>query len=376
MKSVGRSGRLGLVLTGGGARGAYQAGAIQAVAELAARLGVPCPFPVVVGCSAGAINCSFLAAHADVPFEAPQRLVALWSSLRAEQIYRTDVIALGRIGVRWLAELSLNGLIEEKHANALLDTSPLRDLLEERVPFGRVNEHIRKGKLRGVAVTAVDYCCETSRIFFQGDAEPWVRAHRSGDRAQLSLPLVMASAAIPILFPPIAHGGHYFGDGSMRNYTPLSPAIKLGADRLIVIGVQPEANPARTPGARPTIARIGGSILDAVLLDALDLDLEHLDRINRVVRTAGGETEKSLSTIETCVIRPTQDIGAIATEEVASLPRTLRHLLGGLGSPDEAAELISYLLFEPAFTRRLIDLGYQDAKAKAGELELIFRARD
>ena len=364
---------VGLVLTGGGARGAYQAGALCAIAEQAERLGVASPYPIVVGTSAGAINAAFLATHADAPLGAAGQLRAVWSDLTAGQVYRTDVFTLGQIGLRWIAELSLSGFIERRHANALLDTTPLGQLLRETLPFERIDEHLASGALRGVAVTAVDYCCGTSRTFFQGPAAPWTRFRRYGERARIGLPHVLASSAIPVLFPPVAHEGHHLGDGSVRNYTPLSPAIKLGARRLIVIGVRnPESLPATAPGGRPTIARIGGSLLDAVLLDAIDLDVERCQRISQTVGAVPAAADTPLERIELCVIRPSFDVGAIAAEEVGALPRSLRHLLGGLGSPEEAAELISYLLFEPAFTRRLIDMGYRDARAAAPQLEALW----
>lgn len=365
--------QVGVVLTGGGARGAYQAGALLAIAEIAKRIGVSQPFPILAGTSAGAINSAFLAAHADDPFDAAVRLKELWRTLHAERVYRTDILSLGKIGARWLAELSLNGLIEEKHANSLLNTEPLAEFLEE-IPFSRIADHLRSGALRGVAVTAVDYCCGLSRTFYQGDAEPWERFRRRGEPATITLPLVRASSAIPVLFPPVPYEGHHLGDGSVRNYTPLSPAIKLGADRLIVIGVRkPDSAPAVSSARKPTIARIGGSILNAVLLDAVDLDLERLQRISRTVSEL--EAGKSpLRHVEACVIRPSRDVGTMAAEEVGSLPRAVRHLVGGLGSPQEGAELISYLLFEPAFTGRLIDMGYADAMRQSDELEQVFRS--
>ena len=365
----------GLVLTGGGARGAYQAGVLRGVAEIARGLSCERLFSVVVGNSAGAINAAYLAANADEPLLAPSRLTSMWGQLHARDVYRTDVITLGKIGARWLAELSLSGLIEEKHAIALLDTSPLRQLLAERLAIERVGEHLASGALDGVAVSAGDYCCGVSRTFFQADAAPWSRARRHGEATVLRREHVLASAAIPILFPPVEVDGHHLGDGSVRNYTPLSPAIKLGARRLLVVGVRKTgATPVAGPGGRPTIARIAGSILDAVLMDAVDLDIERLQRINETLALLPqGGAEAPLDPVEVCVVRPSRDIGELALEEVDSLPRVLRHLIGGLGKPAEAAELISYLLFEPAFTQRLIELGHRDALAQREAIERYLR---
>ncbi|RMG07340.1 MAG: patatin-like phospholipase family protein [Planctomycetota bacterium] len=358
---------LGIVLTGGGARGAYQAGVLRGLHELCAELDASTCFDVLVGTSAGAINAAFLAAHADDLAHATRRLVEFWSELRAEQVYRTDVLTLGKIGVRWLAELSLDGLIEEKHANALLDTRPLRALLEG-IPFARIEDHTAAGRLRGLAVTAADLCCGESVTYFAGPAEPWRRNRRRSEPARIALEHIYASASIPVLFPPVAHGGHYLSDGSVRNYAPVSPAIKLGARRVVVVGVRsPTARGRRLTERPPSIARIAGTILDAVLLDAVDLDLERIERLNQAAHACRGGPSP-WERVDAVLLRPSRDVAEMALEEFSSLPRTLRHLIGGLGSPNEAAELISYLLFEPPFAHRLIEMGRRDVRAQAHRL--------
>lgn len=373
-----RAALTGLVLTGGGARGAYQAGALLAACELAAEVGVRRPFPVLAGTSAGAINAAFLATRADDMLAGARELWRMWATVHASDVYRTDPITLSRVGARWISELSLGGAWRTDGSNGLLDTRPLARLLERDLRLDKLPELIRSGVLHGLAITLVDYCCGASRTFFQGhdSLRAWQKDRRGGEATQLQVDHVRASAAIPILFPPVPLGPHYYGDGSLRNYTPISSATHLGAERVLVVGVRRAVPvPVQETSNTPSVGRIVSSILNSVLLDAVDLDVERAERINRTLAllpepSREGEAFRPLRVL---LLRPSQNLGRIAAEEWSSLPFMIRYLVRGLGSPEEAADLISYLHFEPAYTRRLLDLGYADTRARASEVRAFFR---
>lgn len=372
----------GLVMTGGGARGAYQAGAILAVCEIAAELGVAAPFPVLAGASAGAINTAYLACRADDPLGAARELCRMWASLTASQVYRTGPLVLSGIGARWIAELSLGGAWRPDKAIALLDTGPLRQLLARELKLDRLPGLIRDGALHGLGVTLVDYCCGASRTHYQGHPSiaPWYKDRRLGEPVTLQVEHVLGSAAIPILFPPVRLGAHFYGDGSLRNYTPISGATHLGASRVLVVGVRRASPvPVQETSANPSVARVVSSILNSVLLDAVDLDVERAERINRILTlleqvpgAAAREEVAGFRPLRVLQLRPSRNLGRIAAEEYARLPLAIRYLVRGLGSPEEAADLISYLHFEPAYTRRLLDLGYSDTRARADEVRAFF----
>ncbi|MBT5855412.1 patatin-like phospholipase family protein [bacterium] len=363
--------RTGIVLTGGGARGAYQAGVLRGLAALSAEKSKENPFKVITGVSAGAINGAYLAAHCDDIMNATQFLWDMWSTVHTEKIFRSDPISLGRITFRWIMELSTGGFFQKKKSRALLDTTPLYDYIRKEIAFNDIQKRVKEGHLHALAVSALNYSTGFSRTFFQGDAsiQPWERTRRKGERMKIKPEHILASAAIPLLFPPVKVGGHYFGDGSLRNYTPLSPAIKMGANKLIVISVrQREVGQLEEEMAKPTLGRIIGVVLNSVLMDAIDLDHERLTRINKTLRAVDGQRTDVLNPIDVITIRPSVDIAEIAKEEMSKMPLTIRHLIKGLGNEGEASDLISYLLFEPAFTQRLLELGYKDVMDKKEEL--------
>lgn len=374
----------GLVLTGGGARSAYQVGALRALAEI---LGPgPLPFDIIAGISAGAINSVVLATGADNFEVASERLRATWCALTPEKVYRTGALKLAGIGTRWIRDLSAGGLVGKTGINFLLDPAPLRRLLEAEIPFGRMRRHLRSGRLRAIAVSATNYHTGSGVTFFEGSAgiEPWIRSTRIGLRQRLTLDHVMASAAIPIFFPPVRIDGTFYGDGCVRMNHPMSPAIHLGAERILAISarhLRPPGETARREADEKTdhlpISEIAGVLLNAVFLDSVDSDLERLQRINKTLALIPRERLNSrdvdLRPVPALVLRPSQDLGKLAADEYHRFPLMLRYLLKGIGATGQSGEdLLSYLAFEPIYLKRVIDLGHADTLARREEIEEFF----
>ncbi len=371
---------VGLVLTGGGARAAYQVGAIRAFAEIVGPGAQP--FDVLSGISAGAINAVGLAIAADDFQKASERLTSTWGSLTPDRIYRTGTLRLARIGGRWLRDLSAGGLVGNGGMNYLLDPSPLRELVEKEIPLGRMRRHLRAGRIRGVAVSATNYNTGNGVTFFEAvpEVRPWTRSTRVGIRARISSEHVMASAAIPVFFPPVPIHGSFFGDGCVRMHYPMSPAIHMGAERIVAISqrylrppAEAAAREARSNAPTMPMSEIAGVLLNAVFLDSLDSDLERLERINRtlqlVPRSKLESGDLDVRPLPALVLRPTQDLGKLAADEYHRFPAMLRYLLKGIGASGHAGEdLLSYLAFEPIYVRRVMDLGYADTIARRDEI--------
>jgi NTE family protein len=364
--------RKALVLPGAGARGAYQVGVLKAVASLLPK-GAPNPFAIIAGTSAGAINAAVLAGRAANFERGVSEMEQVWANFHANQVYRTDGWSMLKSSLRWLAAIVFGGL-GVRNPHSLLDNSPLRELLERNVRFAGIARAIDQGQLDAIAVTASGYTTARSVTFFQGRPEdkPWVRVRRIGRPTRLDVEHLMASAAVPFVFPPVRIGGEYYGDGSMRHRAPLSPALHLGADRLLVIGVrdeQPDPEPAVDVAAvEPTLAHLAGYMLDTLFMDGLYTDLERISRTNRIVEQLGpGRLTGALAElrpIQTLVIVPKEDVRSVAAHYAHELPRPVRLLLRGLGASSQSGlQLVSYLLFESGFTRALIDMGYRDALA-------------
>jgi NTE family protein len=368
-------------MSGGGARGAYQAGVLAGLADLGLfEDGAPLPLGILVGSSAGAINAAALAAYADRPIEGISALVKGWSEVEAQQVFRTDLRSLGGIGVRWARDLSLGGLTGKVSPKALLDTEPLRATLEDWIPFRQISANLDSGLVRALVLTATNLYSATGVVFVEGAADQplWRQARRRAERAEIGSEHVMASSAIPLLFPPVLVGGSWFGDGSIRNTAPLSPAIHLGAKKVFAIGVRErraEAEERRPSDERPapSIAEIAGVLLDAVMLDAIEVDVEHSERVNEsVVRCARALPGQPFRWVEVFDMHPSEDVGAMAARLAQRVPRIVRYLMRGLGSEEAITELTSYLLFDPLFCGRLIELGRKDVEAKRDEILTFF----
>ncbi|MFN7729704.1 MAG: patatin-like phospholipase family protein [Bdellovibrio sp.] len=371
----------GLVLSGGGARGAYQVGVLRAVGHLCKELGIENPFPIINGVSAGAINAGKIAENCHNFPLATEDLAQLWSNLHSENIFKTDPVSMGRIGLQWLGELSIGGLTGSTGGRSLLDTSPLSKLIQDNLDFSKVEDRIREGALYALAITAMDYRNSTTVTFVQGSEKiaTWERSRRKSEKAKMRVEHILASSAIPLLFPPVALDHRYFGDGCIRNHAPCSPTLHLGADKLLVIGVRKQGMNAdekaavKTPGA-PSVARVANVLLNSVMLDSIEMDIERLGRINEFLDKVPEAHRDQLNfrAVPFVFISPSADIGQIASKLSSKLPRVVRYLLKGLGPLEDAAELVSYLLFEPEFCRALIDLGYQDGMAKREDLIRFF----
>lgn len=383
----------GLILTGGGARAAYQVGVLQAVAQIRRECGVTSgnPFPVIAGTSAGAINSAALASGADDFDRAIAGLVDVWRNFRAEQVYRADSIGVIRSGARWLSMLSLGWVIARwtrARPKSLLDNTPLGELLGRLVDVDRLRQVMREGHLRALAVTASSYGSGLHVTFYDSvqEAVSWARSQRIAVRTDITVAHLLASAAIPFVFPaialPIDGRTEYFGDGSMRQSAPISPAVHLGAERILVIGAGRMHEPAQVRAGSseyPTLAQIAGHALSNIFLDALAVDVERLQRINATLRLLPDavRSETRLRPIDVLVIAPSQRLDDLAARHIGSLPLSIRGLLRGVGVSgrgDEArgAALASYLLFESAYTRELMDLGQADTFERRSEVVRFF----
>jgi len=364
-----------LVLPGGGARGAFQVGVLKALAEILPKTSAN-PFSVISGTSAGAVNSVVLASRAEHLRSAVAELEQVWAHFRCNQVYKTDHLTMLKSSLHWLSSLVLGGWLVGT-PKSLLDNAPLRELLSHNVHFPRIQEAIDKGHLDAVAITAAGYESARSTSFFEGAAylKDWDRTRRLGKRTDLNLDHLMASIAVPMVFPPQQIGNEYFGDGAMRQATPLSPAVHLGADRILVVGIRDEMGEKEptTLGPLPSFGQIAGYMLDTLFMDGLYSDLERITRINELIDSVP-ESERrgtlaKVRPIDTMLVVPSEDLREIATRHRQELPFAIRALLRGVsGKNSGESKLLSFLLFEKAYTRDLIALGYRDAMKVKDEL--------
>ena len=362
-------------MTGGGARAAYQVGFLLAVAKLSSNRRHN-PFPILCGTSAGAINAAGIACLADNYGKAVSILAEVWRNMHAGDIYRADPLGIGASGARWMSMLVLGWLIRNP-PRSLLDNSPLDDLLRRNLDFSGIQRSIDKGALHAISITASGYESGESISFFEAhpSAHPWRRVQRLGIRSKLGVEHLLASSAIPFIFPATKIHREFFGDGSMRQLAPISPAIHLGAERVLIVGAgrKNEHQERRRVDTHPSLAQIAGHALSSIFLDSLAVDIERMQRINRTLAAIPPElrnhSDIPLRPIQSLIISPSERLERIAAENANALPWAMRTMLGGIGGMNRRnGTLTSYLLFEKPYTNALIDLGYADTMARSTEV--------
>jgi NTE family protein len=373
---------LGLVLTGGGARGAYQVGVLKWIAEEYPDIHVP----ILTGVSAGAVNTAKLASAPGTFKQAVDELEGLWCTLSVDDVFRADPFTLARTAIRWGLRLLSGGSRSAPSARALLDTQPLRELLYETLApvqgeITGIDYNLAKGKVKAVAIVTTSYTTGQTVVFLKGNnIEPWQRPQRRAVMTALTIEHIMASAALPIFFPAVNIGNEWYGDGGIRLAAPLSPALHLGANRILAISTRydrsrSEYDSAKIPGYPPP-AQVLGVLLNAVFLDLVDQDAGRLEKVNQLIAKVPPEQRDGMRPIRFLKVRPSEDLGMLAAQFEPQLPRSFRFMTRGLGTQEQRSpDMLSMLMFQPDYLSRVIDMGYRDAAKRARELEAFFEDR-
>ena len=368
-------GELALVLTGGGARGAYQVGLLRYLAKQFPEL----RFPILTGVSAGAVNTAFLAQHEGTFREAVAELSALWSSVSPDRVFRVDAPSLLGSVLRWGIRLVSGGTPGTRQTRGLLDTSPFREILERSLDtrggeLAGIERNIERGILRAIALSTTSYTTGQSVVWVQGrEIETWERPKRRSVQTRLRVEHILASAGLPLLFPAVRIGDEWYGDGGIRLTAPLSPALHLGAHKILAVSsryerTQQEANRVEAAGYPPP-AQVIGVLYNAIFLDLIDQDVMRLERLNQLLRELQPEQRQGLRIVDILTIRPSRDLGRIARDYEPRLPASFRWLTRGLGTREMASsDLLSMMMFQDDYLARLIELGEADAEARAGAI--------
>ncbi len=365
-----------LVLPGGGARGAYQVGVLKALAEVLP--GPAIPFPIVSGISAGAINAGVIASHAEDFSRGAAQLDHFWGNLRCEQVYRTGWLHNLKSGLHWLSAMTLGGL-GVANPRSLFNNDPLARLLASQLDTDGIARSLACGALDSLMVTASGYATNRAVTFFQAADEDagWQSLRRLGRPCAIDHRHLLASTALPLLFPAQRIGHEYYGDGGMRQTAPLKPALHRGADRLLIIGTRdelPDPEPD-APMGYPSLGDIGGHLLDVIFMDHITSDLDRLERINSLLASlpTGCEPPPDVRPIKHLLIRPSSDLREIAARHAHRVPTSVRTLLKGMGAWG-SGRMAGFVLFEAEFCRELIDLGYRDGLAAADQVSALLDA--
>jgi len=382
---------LGLVMTGGGARGAYQAGILQRIGEIKRVQTHGNPFPIIGGSSAGAINGSALAAGSDDFALATKILARVWSDLKPSDIFHCDVLSQAHNSLTWILDLSFGAFLGGGNARSLLDATPLRHFLSKHLHCERIRENIKRGHLYALTISATNYDSGKCYLFIEGmKGHPmWNRSRRVTLATRITVEHVCASAAIPLVFQPVrlktARGTAFFGDGCVRLQQPLSPVIRLGAERVFAIGVRCENLEHQKEPANqrdPSLAQIMGVLFNVMFLDHLATDIEHLERLNQLLN--GGQISQSgvkgcekMRPLASLLMTPSVDLSQLAEQHQRDMPFLIQYFVSSLGrDASSCADLMSYLLFTSKYTRDLIEIGYNDASNRIDEIEDFLYASD